>query len=73
MSSLQPCHLTRSADYQALVDFTVRTYGRLDVLFNNAAMAYFNWLEDITDQEWDRDLREEVDLVSTSRVRRGRI
>ena len=63
MSSLQPCHLTRSADCQALVDFTVRTYGRLDVLFNNAAMAYFNWLDDITDQEWDRDLREEVDLV----------
>ena len=28
-----------------------------------AAMAYFNWLEDITDEEWNRDLREEVDLV----------
>jgi hypothetical protein len=24
------------------------------VLFDNAAMAYFNWLEDISDQEWDR-------------------
>jgi len=23
------------------------------VLFNNAAMAYFNWLEDITDEEWN--------------------
>src|SRR6266404_5290061 len=34
-----------------------------DVLFNNAAMAHFNWLEDITDEEWDRDRREEVDLV----------
>jgi Enoyl-(Acyl carrier protein) reductase len=22
-----------------------------------------NWLEDITDEEWSRDLREEVDLV----------
>jgi NAD(P)-dependent dehydrogenase (short-subunit alcohol dehydrogenase family) len=32
-------------------------------LFNNAAMAYFNWLEDITNEEWDRDRREEVDLV----------
>lgn len=36
---------------------------RIDVLFNNAAMAYFNWIEDITDEEWDRDRREEVDLV----------
>ena len=26
-------------------------------------MAYFNWLEDITDEEWNRDLREEIDLV----------
>jgi NAD(P)-dependent dehydrogenase (short-subunit alcohol dehydrogenase family) len=34
-----------------------------DVLFNNAAMAYFNWLEDISDEEWDRNRREEVDLV----------
>jgi NAD(P)-dependent dehydrogenase (short-subunit alcohol dehydrogenase family) len=46
-----------------LVDFAVRTFGRIDVLFNNAAMAYFNWLEDITDEEWDRNRRDEVDLV----------
>src|SRR4029077_8784025 len=51
------------ADCRALVDFAVRAFGRIDVLFNNAARAYFNWLEDITDGEWDRDRREEVDLV----------
>src|ERR1700719_2681174 len=63
MVSLQPCQITKPADCQALVDLAVRTFGRIDVLFNNAAMAYFNWLEDITDEEWNRDLREEVDLV----------
>jgi NAD(P)-dependent dehydrogenase (short-subunit alcohol dehydrogenase family) len=63
MVSLQPCRLTDSSECQALVDFAMREYGRIDVLFNNAAMAYFNWLEDITDEEWNRDLREEVDLV----------
>ena len=63
MVSLQPCHLTQPSDCQALVDFAVRNFGRIDVLFNNAAMAYFNWLEDITDEEWNRDLREEIDLV----------
>ena len=63
MDSLQPCQLTNPADCQALVDLAVRTFGRIDVLFNNAAMAYFNWLEDITDAEWDRVRREEVDLV----------
>jgi NAD(P)-dependent dehydrogenase (short-subunit alcohol dehydrogenase family) len=63
MVSLQPCQITKPADCQALVDFSMRTFGRIDVLFNNAAMAYFNWLEDITDEEWNRDLREEVNLV----------
>ena len=63
MISLQPCDLTKPADCQALVDLAVRTYGRIDVLFNNAAMAYFNWLEDITDEEWNRDMREEINLV----------
>ena len=63
MVSLQPCDLSKPIDRQALVDFAVRTFGRIDVLFNDAAMAYFNWLEDITDEEWDRNRREEVDLV----------
>jgi NAD(P)-dependent dehydrogenase (short-subunit alcohol dehydrogenase family) len=63
MVAMAPCDLTRPADCQALVDLAIRSYGRIDVLFNNAAMAYFNWLEDISDEEWDRNRREEVDLV----------
>jgi NAD(P)-dependent dehydrogenase (short-subunit alcohol dehydrogenase family) len=63
MVSLHPCDLSRAADCQAVVDLAVRTFGRVDVLFNNAAMAYFNWIEDISDEEWDRNRREEVDLV----------
>ena len=63
MVSLQPCRLTEPSECQALVNFAVHAHGRIDVLFNNAAMAYFNWLEDITDEEWRRDLHEEIDLV----------
>jgi NAD(P)-dependent dehydrogenase (short-subunit alcohol dehydrogenase family) len=63
MVSKQPCHLDDPADCQALVDLAVRTYGRVDVLFNLAAVSYFNWLEDITDEEWDRARWGEVDLV----------
>jgi NAD(P)-dependent dehydrogenase (short-subunit alcohol dehydrogenase family) len=63
MASLQPCRLGSASECQALVDFALRSFGRIDVLFNNAAMAYFNWLEDISDEEWDRNRREEVDLV----------
>lgn len=61
--SRHPCDLTKPSDCKTLVDFAVSTFGRIDVLFNNAAMAYFNWLEDISDEEWDRNRREEVDLV----------
>ena len=63
MESLHPCNLTEPAECQRLVDFAVGTFERIDVLFNNAAMARFNWLEDITDEEWDRGRRGEVDLV----------
>jgi NAD(P)-dependent dehydrogenase (short-subunit alcohol dehydrogenase family) len=63
MVSLHPCHLSNPAHCQAVVDLAVRTFSRIDVLFNNAAMAYFNWLEDITDEEWNRNRQEEVDLV----------
>ena len=63
MVSMHPCDLSQPADCQALVDLALNTFGRIDVLFNLAAVAYFNRLEDITDEEWDRARRDEVDLV----------
>jgi len=63
MDSRQPCHLTESAECQALVDFAMRRFGRIDVLFNAAAVSHFNWLEDVGDEEWDVARRDEVDLV----------
>jgi len=63
MVSMQPCHLDDPADCQALMELALSTYGRVDVLFNLAATSYFNWLEDITDEEWDRARWGEVDLV----------
>src|SRR5271170_239794 len=63
MVSLQPCYLSQPTDCRALVDLAISTFGRVDVLFNLAAMSYFNWLENITDDEWDRARKDEVDLV----------
>src|SRR6202035_4569353 len=63
MVSLQPRDLSKPSECRALVDLTIHSFGKVDVLFNNAAMAYFNWLEDISDEEWDRNRRDEVDLV----------
>jgi NAD(P)-dependent dehydrogenase (short-subunit alcohol dehydrogenase family) len=63
MVSMQPCDLGQASDCEALVELAVGTFGRIDVLFNLAAVAYFNALEDITDEEWSRARRDEVDLV----------
>jgi NAD(P)-dependent dehydrogenase (short-subunit alcohol dehydrogenase family) len=63
MVSMHPCNLSQPADCQELVDMALRKFGRIDVVFNLAAAAYFNPLEDITDEEWDSARRDEVDLV----------
>jgi NAD(P)-dependent dehydrogenase (short-subunit alcohol dehydrogenase family) len=63
MVSQQPCQLDDPAHCEALVKLAVSAYGRIDVLFNLAATAYFNWLEDISDEEWDRARWGEVDPV----------
>ena len=63
MVSMQPCDLTDPADCRTVVDLAVGTFGRIDVLFNLAGASTFNRLEDITDDEWERARRGEVDLV----------
>jgi len=63
MVSRHPCRLTDPAECAALVDLAVRTFGRIDVLFNLAARSNFAWLEDVTDDDWDAARRDEVDLV----------
>ena len=41
-------------DLRKLVAFTVKTYGRIDVLFNNAAILMPKSLEEGTEEEWDQ-------------------
>ncbi|MDA0164364.1 SDR family oxidoreductase [Solirubrobacter ginsenosidimutans] len=63
MVSRQPCRLDDPSECDALIELALRTYGKIDVLFNLAAVSSFNWLEDITDEEWDQARWGEVDLV----------
>jgi NAD(P)-dependent dehydrogenase (short-subunit alcohol dehydrogenase family) len=46
-----------------VVELALESFGRIDVLFNNAARASFNWLEDISLSEWRQNMADEVDLV----------
>jgi NAD(P)-dependent dehydrogenase (short-subunit alcohol dehydrogenase family) len=63
MVSLQPCDMSVRADVDRLMEFALTSYGRIDVLYNNASMAYFAWLPDMSYDMWSRTLREELDVV----------
>lgn len=63
MVSIQPCDLTSVSDCQSLVDLALSTFGRIDVLFNNAAMAYFQPFAEMDDGLWHRTINEELNLV----------
>lgn len=63
MVSLSPCDLTDPESCVRLVDLAISHYGNVDVLFNNAAMAYFGWIDEISDEDWYRTLDQELNLV----------
>jgi NAD(P)-dependent dehydrogenase (short-subunit alcohol dehydrogenase family) len=63
MVSLQPCDMSVRADVDRLMEFAVKSFGRVDVLYNNASTAYFAWLPDMSYDMWSRTLREELDVV----------
>ena len=46
--------VTREADWRGAVATAVQTYGRLDVLVNNAGILIRTKIEETTEAEWDR-------------------
>ncbi len=61
--SLHPCDLTDPGNCAALVELAVSTFGGIDVLFNNAAMAYFGPVPNLSIEDWHRTINEELHLV----------
>lgn len=63
MISVHPCDLTEKSQCERLVAEAVARFGGVDVLFNNGAMAYFAWIEEMDDDTWKKTINEELDLV----------
>src|SRR5215475_3702293 len=47
-------NVTREADWRAAVSTAVQTYGKLNVLVNNAGILIRAKIEETTEAEWDR-------------------
>lgn len=69
MVSLHPVDLNAEGAAEALVELALRTYGRLDVLYNNAAHTIFSAFADHTWEAWDGTITGELHL--TYRVTRA--
>jgi NAD(P)-dependent dehydrogenase (short-subunit alcohol dehydrogenase family) len=63
MVSLHPADLTQQAICDALVDLAIASYGGIDVLYNNAATAYFGWMDEFTVEDYVRTINEELVIV----------
>jgi NAD(P)-dependent dehydrogenase (short-subunit alcohol dehydrogenase family) len=47
------CDVSLAAECERAVEETVRVFGRLDILFNNAGVFYPHTILDCTEEEWD--------------------
>ena len=49
-----PCDVSKESEVKALVEKTVKKFGKLDIMVNNAGIYPPKSLEDITEADWDR-------------------
>lgn len=60
-SLLMPGDITSEAHCRAIIDKTVETFGRVDILVNNAAFQRtYGSIDEISTEEWDRTFRTNI-------------
>ena len=59
----EPADVTNSAACQRIVDRTVREFGRLDILFNNAGIICRASVIDLSEEDWDQVIAVNVKSV----------
>lgn len=51
---VQRADLTKIPEIQAMVEESVRAFGRIDILVNNAGVNIPQWAEEVTEEAWDK-------------------
>lgn len=57
------CDLLDPVQVAALADHIVAQHGKIDILVNAAAFAVFNWIEQLSFDDWRKTLSGELDIV----------
>ena len=58
-----PCDVTDTQQIKTAVETTVQTFGRIDILINNAGISHIGLLSDMSNEEWDHVLRTNLSSV----------
>jgi NAD(P)-dependent dehydrogenase (short-subunit alcohol dehydrogenase family) len=60
---LAVCDVAKKADIYAAVDLAISTWGKVDIVVNNAAMALVKNVLETTDDEWDQVMNTNVKSI----------
>lgn len=63
MVSMHPVDLSDTEQVKKWIGFAIKTYGRFEILYNNAASGKFETVDRMTDADWHFTVRNELDLV----------
>lgn len=63
MVSMQPLDLSDEGQVKGLIDYAVKTYGKIDILYNNGASGKWGPIEQLSLDDWHFTLRNEMDVV----------
>lgn len=48
------CDVSKREEVKAMIDFVIKKYGKIDVLINNAGIDQVKLFTDITDEDWNK-------------------
>lgn len=50
------CDVSNHSDVKSLVDVSIKRFGSIDILINNAGIVYYKDIIDTTEEEWDKTI-----------------